>query len=118
MSLFDTRYEKRSRLGGGDDAEVFHCWDRHLEQDVAVRVDPDAKRARRQWRSLFDAAGAGVVRVVDFHLEDGVALGVYELVSGTTYAAWLAKAPPPLARLKQLRRVIAGFRRLHTAKQA
>lgn len=87
------RYELRMEIGRGAFGNVYRSWDTELERFVAVKV-PSARLTAEADRRLFlrEAKAAaklsadGIVRVLDFAVENDTAYIVFELIEGPSLA--------------------------------
>ena len=79
------------KVGAGTFGVVWKAWDAQLEREVAVKL-PTEKSLSREYATEFrrEAKAAaklnhpGVVRVIDYGTESGVAYIVYDFVQGST----------------------------------
>jgi eukaryotic-like serine/threonine-protein kinase len=86
------RFVVRGLLGRGGHAFVYHCFNKFLEEDVAIKVIPNPpnrgqqlfKRARGEAQFLYRLNHPNVVRVMEGFEVEGMACIVMEKLSGST----------------------------------
>ena len=96
-----SRFVLRSILGSGRSGVVWLAWDQRLEREVALKFlpevlvrDPVALAAmRKEAQRCLDLTHGNIVRVYDFHEEEGRAAIAMELLAGGSLASRLAAHP-------------------------
>lgn len=97
------------RIGAGTFGVVWKAWDLDLEREVAVKLPTErslsreyANEFRREAKAAAKLNHPGIVRVIDYGIEDGIAYIVYELVHGINLKQWSRRnqvAPKPAAQI-------------------
>ena len=84
------------RVGAGSFGVVWKAWDSQLEREVAVKLPTErslsreyAAEFRREAKAAAKLSHPGIVRVIDFGTENGIAYIVYDLIQGVTLKHWM-----------------------------
>ena len=82
-------------IGAGTFGVVWKAWDSRLEREVAVKLPTEmslgrdyAAEFRREAQSAAGLRHPGIVRVIDYGVQNEIAYIVYELVKGVTLKQW------------------------------
>ncbi|MDA1232147.1 MAG: serine/threonine-protein kinase [Planctomycetota bacterium] len=86
------------KVGAGTFGVVWKAWDPQLEREVAVKL-PTEKSLSREYAAEFrrEAKAAaklnhpGIVRVIDYGTENGIAYIVYDFIQGPTLYQWMRR---------------------------
>ena len=87
--------ELRQQVGAGAFGVVWKAWDAQLEREVAVKLPTErslgreyATEFRREAKAAAKLNHPGIVRVIDYGIQDGIAYIVYDLIDGVTLKDW------------------------------
>ena len=86
------------KVGSGSFGVVWKAWDSRLEREVAVKL-PTERSLSREYAAEFhrEAKAAaklnhdGIVRVIAFGIESGIAYIVYDFIQGVTLQQWMRR---------------------------
>ncbi len=86
------------KVGSGSFGVVWKAWDSRLEREVAVKL-PTERSLSREYAAEFhrEAKAAakldhdGIVRVIAFGTESGIAYIVYDFIQGVTLQQWMKR---------------------------
>lgn len=88
-------YQLLQRVGSGSFGVVWKAWDPRLEREVAVKLPTErslsreyAADFRREAKSAAKLNHPGIVRVIAYGIQDGIAYIVYEFVDGVNLKVW------------------------------
>ena len=83
------RYTLERRLGGGGEAQLWLAKDRLTAASVTLKISDaqDAARLRREWQTSIRLMHAHIVRVFEFHSENGLAFYSQQFIDGPDISA-------------------------------
>ena len=86
------------KVGSGTFGVVWKAWDPKLERDVAVKLPTEqslcreyAAEFRREAKAAAKLSHPGIVRVIAYGTENGIAYIVYDLIHGVTLQQWIRR---------------------------
>ncbi|MEJ7592404.1 MAG: serine/threonine-protein kinase [Planctomycetaceae bacterium] len=86
------------KVGSGTFGVVWKAWDPQLERELAVKLPTEqslsreyAAEFRREAKAAAKLNHPGIVRVIDYGTENGIAYIVYDLIHGVTLQQWMRR---------------------------
>jgi len=103
------------KVGSGSFGVVWKAWDSRLEREVAVKL-PTERSLSREYVAEFqrEAKAAaklnhdGIVRVIAFGIESGIAYIVYDFIQGVTLQQWMKRHEVTPQKAAELCRHVAS----------
>jgi serine/threonine-protein kinase len=93
-------FQLLQRVGSGAFGVVWKAWDTKLEREVAVKLPTErslsreyATNFRREAKAAAKLAHPGIVRVITYGIQDGIAYIVYDFIDGINLKQWAKRNP-------------------------